>query len=444
MNRIENIILKNLLHNEDYTRKVLPFLKDEYFLDNTEKLLFKEIRQFTNQYKNLPTHEALVINFTEKEKLTEEQVRSVVDLLNDIKQNKNETSESQWLIDQTEKFCQDKSIYNAIRESVLILDNKIPKKTKGEIPLLLSDALAVSFDNNIGHDYTSDFDSRYDSYHKVESRVRLDLDMFNKITGGGFPVKTLNVFMSTTGGGKSLTMCHMAAASISQGYNVLYITMEMAEEKIAERIDANLLNIQITDLHSISKSDYNKKFDNLLQKTHGKLIIKEYPTAAASVLHFRALLNDLALKKNFRPNIIFVDYLNICCSSRLKPGGSVNSYMYVKSIAEELRGLAVEYNVPIVSATQSNRCLTLDTKVVLNGNICELREIKIGDKIESNGVDNVVKNIYNVGKKKSYRITLSNGKSIICSDNHAFPTKNGLLSINNGLNVGMYLQVKNQ
>jgi replicative DNA helicase len=355
MNRLEKSILKNLVYNEEYARKVLPFIQSEYFLDNTEKIVFKEIRDFINQYKNLPTYESLVINFNEKRNLTSESLSEVLSLIEEIHKSKDESTESKWLTDQTEKFCQDKAIYNAIMESVSILDDKKTNKSKGEIPKLLSDALAVSFDNNIGHDYINDYDARYDSYHKVESRIKFDLDLFNKITKGGLPIKTLNIALAGTGVGKSLFMCHVAAACLSQGQNVLYITMEMAEEKIAERIDANLLNIDINELSAVSKSDYQKKFSALMNKTHGKLIIKEYPTASASTLHFRALLNDLALKKNFKPDIIFVDYLNICCSARIKPGASVNSYSYIKSIAEELRGLAVEYSLPIVSATQTTR-----------------------------------------------------------------------------------------
>ena len=355
MNRLEHSILKNLIYNEEYTRKVLPFISPEYFSDATEKSVFKEVLEFVNQYKNLPTHEALVINFTEKKSLTEEQVRGAVKLLKDIDDAKNQPTETQWLIEQTEKFCQDKAIYNAIMESVSILDDKQTKRTKGEIPKLLSDALGVSFDQNIGHDYINDYDSRFDFYHKVESRIRFDLDIFNKITKGGLPIKTLNIALAGTGVGKSLFMCHVAAGCLSQGHNVLYITLEMAEEKIAERIDANLLNIDLAELHTISKSDYERKFETLRNKTQGKLIIKEYPTASASSLHFRALLNELALKKNFRPDIIFIDYLNICSSARIKPGNGVNSYVYIKSIAEELRGLAVEANVPIVSATQTTR-----------------------------------------------------------------------------------------
>ena len=354
MNRLEQTILKNLIYNEVYTRKVLPFIKPDYFSDNTERIVFREIFDFVNKYKNLPTHESLVINFTESKSLTEPQVRESIDLLKEIHSSKDEKSEGQWLIEQTEKFCQDKAIYNAIMESVGILDDD-GKRSKGEIPQLLSDALGVTFDNNIGHDYINDSDSRYDSYHKVESRIRFDLDLFNKITKGGLPVKTLNIALAGTGVGKSLFMCHVAAGCLSQGHNVLYITMEMAEEKIAERIDANLLNIDLDELRTITKEDYNRKFSALKSKTQGKLIIKEYPTASASSLHFRALLNDLALKKSFKPDIIFIDYLNICCSSRIKPGANVNSYSYIKAIAEELRGLAVENNLPIVSATQTTR-----------------------------------------------------------------------------------------
>ena len=355
MNRLEKTILKNLVYNEAFTRKVLPFIKAEYFSDPAEKLVFKEVFEFVNKYKNLPTHEALVINITEKKNLTEPQVRDSVELLKEITQEKDDVPEMAWLTEQTEKFCQDKAIYNAIMESVGILDDKDGKKAKGEIPQLLADALGVSFDSNVGHDYTQDFESRYDFYHKVESRIRFDIDILNKITKGGLPTKTLNIALAGTGVGKSLFMCHVAAGCLSQGHNVLYITMEMAEERIAERIDANLLNIDLNELHTISKDDYERKFESLKSKTHGKLIIKEYPTASASTLHFRALLNELHLKKNFKPQIIFIDYLNICASARIKPGGNVNSYTYIKSIAEELRGLAVEFALPVVSATQTTR-----------------------------------------------------------------------------------------
>jgi replicative DNA helicase len=355
MIRLEQTILKNLIYNEEYTRKVIPFINSTYFSDNTEKILFKEIFEFVNTYKTLPTHEALVINLTESKGLSETDVTSTIELLNEIKLNKDERVENKWLTEQTEKFCQDKAIYNAIMESVSILDQKTAKKTKGEIPKLLADALGVSFDSHVGHDYINDYNERFDFYHKVEQRIPFDIDFFNKITKGGLPTKTLNIALAGTGVGKSLFMCHMAASCLSQGQNVLYITMEMAEEKIAERIDANLLNISLDELHVIPKEDYERKFGILKNKTQGKLIIKEYPTASASTLHFRALLNELALKKSFRPDIIFIDYLNICCSARVKPGANINSYMYIKSIAEELRGLAVENNVPIVSATQTTR-----------------------------------------------------------------------------------------
>lgn len=355
MNRLESTILKNLIYNEEFTRKVLPFIRQDYFSDNTEKIVFKEIFDYIQQYKNPPTHEALVINFTEKKDLTETQVSDSIDLLKEIHAQRNEPSDTAWLITETEKFCQDKAIYNAIMDSVSILDNKQQGKTKGEIPKLLSDALGVSFDSHVGHDYTEDSDRRYDSYHQVESRIKFDLDLFNKITKGGLPIKTLNIALAGTGVGKSLFMCHHAASCLSQGHNVLYITLEMAEEKIAERIDANLLDVSMSELHTMSKNDYSRKFEVLKSKTHGKLIIKEYPTAAASALHFRALLNELQLKKRFKPDIIFIDYLNICSSARVRPGSNVNSYSYIKSIAEELRGLAVEANVPIVSATQTTR-----------------------------------------------------------------------------------------
>ena len=355
MTRLEQTILKNLVYNEDFTRKVLPFIQSEYFSDSIERKVFTEIKEFVNRYEQVPTHEALVINFTEKKELTEDEVSKSIELLNEIKTTSNEKVDQSWLTEQTEKFCQDKAIYNAIMDSVAILDDKSTKSSKGEIPKLLSDALGVSFDTHIGHDFMDDYKERYDFYHKVEKRTKFDLDLMNKITKGGLPDKTLNVLMAGTGVGKSSFMCHMASACLSQGDNVLYITLEMAEEKIAERIDANLLNISLNELRSVSKDDYENKFQVLRAKTQGKLIIKEYPTASASTLHFRALLSELAMKKQFRPNIIFVDYINICASSRIRPGGNVNSYTYIKSIAEELRGLAVEFELPIVSATQTTR-----------------------------------------------------------------------------------------
>ena len=356
MKQLENVILKNLIFNEEYTRKVLPFIKEEYFSDNTHRKFFKEVKTFVEEYKNLPTYESLLIDFTESKKLTQVEVTGCIDILRELNSDKSEKSEMDWLIVQTEKFCQDKAIYNAIMSSVSILDSAgDDKKSKGEIPKLLSDALGVSFDNHIGHDYVNDSDARYDFYHKQETRIQFDLDLFNKITKGGLPIKTLNIALAGTGVGKSLFMCHVAASCLSQGKNVLYITLEMAEEKIAERIDANLLNVSMDELKTMTKDDYGRKFNHLKTKLNGKLIIKEYPTASASALHFRALLNELHLKKSFKPDIVFIDYLNICSSSRIKPGANVNSYSYIKAIAEELRGLAVEFAVPIVSATQTTR-----------------------------------------------------------------------------------------
>ena len=353
--RIETTILKNLIYSEDYTRKVLPFIEPEYFSDNKDKTLFKFIAEFVNKYKTLPTHEALVIDLGESKSLSDQELKNAVSLLNEIHDNRNEPTEIQWLIEQTEKFCQDKAIYNAIMESVSILDSKNTNKNKGEIPKLLSNALGVSFDSHIGHDYINDYDSRFEFYHKQETRIPFDLELFNTITKGGLPNKTLSICLAGTGVGKSMFMCHVAASCLSQGQNVLYITLEMAEERIAERIDANLLNVTMNELHNMTKMEYDRKFESLRSKTHGKLIIKEYPTAAANALHFRALLNELHLKKNFVPQIIFIDYLNICSSARIKPGSNVNSYSYIKAIAEELRGLAVEFNLPIVSATQTTR-----------------------------------------------------------------------------------------
>ena len=363
--KLETTILKNLVYSEEYTRKVLPFIQVDYFSDNKEKIVFKLVSEFINKYKTLPTHEALVIDLTDSKTLNDVEVKGALNLLEEINQNKKEPTEQQWLVEQTEKFCQDKAIYNAIMESVSILDDTKSTKSKGEIPKLLSNALGVSFDSNVGHDYINDSSSRFDFYHKQESRIPFDIDLLNKITKGGLPNKTLNICLAGTGVGKSMFMCHVAASCLSQGQNVLYITLEMAEERIAERIDANLLNVSMNDLHSMTKSDYDRKFDTLKSKTHGKLIIKEYPTASANSLHFRSLLNELHLKKNFQPQIIFIDYLNICASSRIKPGANVNSYSYIKAIAEELRGLAVEFNVPIVSATQTTRSGFSNTDVGL-------------------------------------------------------------------------------
>jgi replicative DNA helicase len=353
--RVEQTILKNLIYNEEYLRKVLPFLKDEYFNDRTEKVIFNEISSFTNTYNHAAAIEAIKLAIKERRNLTDDEVEKCETYIQEIEQIKEEKSQIQWLVDRTEKFCQEKAIYNAVLGSISILDGKDKTHDKGQIPKILSDALSVSFDASVGHDYLENSDERYEFYHRKEERIPFDLDYFNKITKGGLPVKTLNIALAGTGVGKSLFMCHVAAGCMVQGKNVLYITMEMAEEKIAERIDANLLNVSVDDLVNLPKDLYDKKIARIREKTVGKLIIKEYPTATASSTHFRTLLNELNLKKSFVPDIIFVDYLNICCSSRIKAGANVNSYTYVKAIAEELRGLAVEFGVPIVSATQTTR-----------------------------------------------------------------------------------------
>ena len=363
--RIETLILKNLIHNEEYSRKVLPFLNKEYFMERTDKLLYEQVNLFINKYNNLPTKEALVIEL-DSTSLKDEEFENVTELLTYLEGQKDEQSDITWLLETTEKFCQDKAIYNAVVSSIKILDEPEKSKSdKGAIPELLTDALSVSFDPHVGHDYLLDSDDRYLFYHRTEKKIPFDLEYFNKVTGGGLSSKTLNIALAGTGVGKSLFMCHVSAGALSQGYNVLYITLEMAEERIAERIDANLLNIRLDDLVSLPKKIYEKKMDDLRSKVKGRLIIKEYPTAAASTNHFRSLLNELNLKRNFKPDIILVDYINICSSARIRPGQYVNSYSYIKSIAEELRGLAVEFDVPIMSATQTNRAGFQNTDVGL-------------------------------------------------------------------------------
>lgn len=362
MKSIETTILRNLIHNEEYLRRVLPFLKEEYFSNSNEKSIFNFIDEFAKKYNKHPTIEALEITL-QNSSLAEGQFADTSSLLKTL--DLHEQANEDWLIDETERFCKDKAVYNAIVNSIQILDGKDKHHTKDGIPSLLQEALGVCFDSSVGHDYIDNADSRYDFYHKKESKIPFDLEIFNKITQGGLPTKTLNIVLAGTGVGKSLFMCHMAASCLAQNKNVLYITMEMAEERIAERLDANLLNIDIDQIKELPKDTFNKRITKLSGKTTGKLIVKEYPTAAAHAGHFKSLLNELSLKKQFKPDIVFIDYLNICASSRFKPGGAVNSYMYVKAIAEELRGLAVEHNVPVVSATQTTRSGFANTDVDL-------------------------------------------------------------------------------
>jgi len=352
MERIETTILRNLLFDEEYARKTIPFIQPDFFEEKGEKIIFEETTSFINKYDSCITVEALNIEVENRTDLTEEEVKNIVSI---SKEFTNTPVDSQWLLDTTEKWCRDRAIYLALMESIHIADGNDEKRNRDAIPSILSEALAVSFDNNIGHDYLQNYEDRYEYYHKTEDKIPFDLEYFDKITKGGLPNKTLNIALAGTGVGKSLFMCHHASSVLLQGRNVLYITMEMAEEKIAERIDANLLNVPIQQLVDLPRNMFDKKVNRLADKTQGTLIIKEYPTAAAHSGHFKALLNELALKKSFRPDIIFIDYLNICASSRYRTGTNVNSYSYIKAIAEELRGLAVETNVPIVSATQTTR-----------------------------------------------------------------------------------------
>ena len=352
MDRIENIILRNLVFNEDYLRKVLPFIQPEYFNSRDEKIIFEHIAKYAVEYNSLVTQEILSIEIEERKDVTEQEVININKIINSLDKI---DSDFDWLNDTTEKWCRDRAIYLALMESIQIANDEDKKRTRDAIPDILSKALGVSFNRNIGHDYLEDYEERFDLYNKKESRIEFDLELFNKITKGGLPNKTLNIALAGTGVGKSLFMCHVASSVLLQGKNVLYITLEMAEEKIAERIDANLLNVNIQEIIELPKPIFDSKVNSLSKKTQGKLIIKEYPTASAHSGHFKALLSELALKKSFKPDIIFVDYLNICASSRYKANGNINSYSYIKAIAEELRGLAVEANVPIVSATQTTR-----------------------------------------------------------------------------------------
>ena len=359
--RIESTILTNLFYNEDFTRKTLPFLKPLYFNKRDEKILFEEIEKFVLKYKNVPTKESIAIEINSRKDINEEEYKNVKTLIDSLI---HEETDLQWLLDTTEKFCKDRAVHNAVLDGIKILDNKDKTRTPEAIPSILSDALAVSFDNHIGHDYIGDAQRRFDWYHTKEKRYPFDLSYFNRITKGGIPSKTLNIALAGTGVGKSLFMCHCASSFLTQGLNVLYITLEMAEERIAERIDANLFDISMDDIRTMPKELYDNKVKKLEDKTNGNLIIKEYPTASAHSGHFRSLLNELALKKSFRPQVIFIDYLNICASSRFK-GGNISSYFYIKAIAEELRGLAVEFDVPIFSATQTTRTGFVSTDIGL-------------------------------------------------------------------------------
>ena len=350
---IEQTIINNLITNEDFSRKVIPFLKSEYFSIFYERIVFEEIQKYILKYKTIPTNESIAIEIDNRKSISEEDYQNAMKFLNGIEKT---DVDNEWLVDAAEKFCKDKAVYHAVLSGIQIIDGKDKNRTADAIPDILTQALSVSFDSSVGHDYIEDGDNRYEFYHKKEKRIQFDLDYFNRITKGGLPTKSLNIAIAGTGVGKSLFMCHVAASTLMQGKNVLYITMEMAEERIAERIDVNLMDVTMDELHDLPKQMFDTSIEKLRKKTEGKLIIKEYPTASAHSGHFRALLKELSIKKSFKPDIIFIDYLNICASSRMKGmGGSINSYSYIKAIAEELRGLAVEFDVPIVSATQTTR-----------------------------------------------------------------------------------------
>ena len=359
---IEQTILKNLIQNDEFIRKTLPFIKEEFFQERQEQFIFREIKEYFMKYSASPTSEALLITIDEKDNIDSQLMGDISNLLK-IVGDDTEKTPYDWLLDTSEEWCKDRAIYNGVMDSIEIIRDE--SRSKGDIPEILKDALSTSFDSNIGHDFLEDYESRFDFYHTEEEKIPFDLEMMNKITKGGLPNKSLNICMAGTGVGKSLFMCHMASSCLLQGKNVLYVTMEMAEEKIAERIDANLLDISLNDLQDLPKEMYDRKIKRVRDKTKGKLIIKEYPTASAHVGHLRHLLQELSLKKDFVPDMMFIDYLNICASSRVRPGGQVNTYSYVKSIAEEMRGLAVEFDVPIMSATQTNRTGFFSTDIGL-------------------------------------------------------------------------------
>ena len=452
MEKIEFLILRNLLHNEEYTRKVVPFIKSEYFEDYNQKIVFDEIIKFVHEYNKPITKEILCIEVEKRTDLTQEQFKQVIQVVSSLE---NVPVENNWLLDTTEKWCRDRAIYLALMESIHIADGNDDKKNRDAIPGILSDALAVSFDNHVGHDYLNDYEERFRSYTKKENRLEFDLDYFNKITNGGVPNKTLNIILAGTNSGKTLTMCHIASSFLLQSKNVLYITLEMSETEIAKRIDANMLDTPINKLERLSKSDYVNKVNKLMQRTTGELIIKEYPTASAHVGHFKSLLNELALKKSFRPDVIFVDYINICASTRFRAGTNANSYTLIKSIAEEIRGLAVEFDLPIFSCTQLTRsafnstdveitdtseCIFVEEKIeTRDGTIKKISEVEVGDQIKSQDDYKTVMMVHHKKEKECIKITTKSGKEIIVSKDHVFPTNRGRLSFNTGLTVGDHL-----
>jgi replicative DNA helicase len=453
MEKIEFLILRNLIHNEEYLRKVLPFIQSDYFEDLEQKIVFEEISEFVLEYNNLPTKEVLCIEVEKRTDVNEDEFKRLVHLITHLE---DVPTEQNWLVNTTEKWCRDRAIYLALMESIQLADGN-GTKSRDAIPSILQDALAVSFDNHVGHDYLQDYEERFAYYHKKENRIEFDLDYFNRITNGGVPSKTLNIFLAGTNVGKTLAMCHMASSFLLQSKNVLYITMEMAEEEIAKRMDANMLNIPINQLDELPKSIFTSKASKLVEKTKGTLIIKEYPTASAHSGHFKGLLNELALKKSFKPDVIFIDYINICASSRFRVGSNMNSYTIIKSIAEELRGLAVEFNVPIFSATQTTRsgfsssdveitdtseCIFVDETIEMrDGRIKKISEVSVGDQIKSQDSYKTIMMVHHKKEKECVKIVTKSGKTIIVSKEHIFPTNNGRKCFNSGLSIGDYLNI---
>jgi archaellum biogenesis ATPase FlaH len=455
---MENTILANLIHNEEYYRKVFPYIKEEYFDDNAIKKIFNSFSEYVSEYQGLPSIEALKITLEDRKDLNENTFKEVVEKIGELKTDSK--TDPEWLLDQTEKFCQDKDLYNSIRKSIMIYDGQDKEYDKGAIPELLSKSLAISFDTHIGHDFLEDFNSRYEYYHRKEERIPFDIDIMNMITKGGLPKKSLTLFLGATGSGKSIVKCHMAAAHLLFGKNVLYITAELSEEEVGRRIDANMMEITIDEVADLPLSTYEKRMSRLKDKTPGKLIIKEYPTSSAHVGHFRHLLNELRMKKNFKPDVIYLDYLNICASSRLKGNSAANSYTLVKSIAEEVRGLAVEFNVPIVSSSQLNRdgynnsdvdltntseCIFVDEKVTeKTKGVMRIADLSPGDIIKSNDGTKIVTMVHHPKSKECVKITTKSGKEIIVSKNHVFPAKSPTgevkrISVSGGLEKGFYI-----
>ena len=457
MEKVETTILRNLLFNNDYCRKVLPFIKNEYFENLHEKVVFEEICKFIVAYDGLATKEVLLIETEKRTDITEDTYKTICDYVSNLD---NSPADNNWLTDTTEKWCRDRAIYLALMESIKIADGQDEKKGRDAIPTILQEALSIGFDNNIGHDYLNNSEERYDYYNRKEEKISFDLEYFNKITGGGTSKKTLNVILAGPNVGKSLTLTHLASSFLLQGKNVLYITLEMSEEKIAQRIDANLLNVNIGDIKHLQRDVFNKKITTLAKKTMGRLIIKEYPTSSAHSGHFRSLLNELVLKQSFVPDVLFVDYLNICTSSRYSKNYTANSYTIVKSIAEELRGLAVENNFPLWTATQLTRsgynssdpdmsdtseCIFIDETIQMrDGNTKKISEVSVGDQIKSQDSYKTVMMVHHKKEKECIKIVTKNGKTIIVSKDHIFPTNDGRKSFNSGLTIGDYLNTNTQ